>query len=177
MKLVLALVMTRILAGGSASAALQGWCAAHHLPPLAAHRVAGSAKPAPTAVRVALGAGAIAYRRVRLACGPVNLLIADNWYLPSRLTPAMNRRLDTSEAPFGLVVRPLGFHRRTLSVDDRVVRALVVDDAGRPFSYVVETYFSSPLEGGGPRRGGGGFPPSLLSPGLPPAGEEKEKGP
>ncbi|HEV7157694.1 MAG TPA: hypothetical protein VGN38_04995 [Caulobacteraceae bacterium] len=140
MKLILALVMTRILAGGSASVALNQWCVAHHLPPLAAHRVAGSAKSTPTAVRSALGAGAIAYRRVWLACGPVRLLVGDNWYLPSRLTPAMNRRLETSEAPFGLVVRPLGFHRHTLSVDGPVVRALVVDDAGRPLSYVVETY-------------------------------------
>jgi hypothetical protein len=134
--------MARIIAGGGASAALQQWCAAHHLPPLAAHRLAGPAKTPPAAALRALRAqpGEVSYRRVRLACGPATLSLADNWYLAARLTPEMNRRLATTEAPFGLVVRPLHFHRRTLAVRRRAVRAVLVDRDGRPFSYVVETY-------------------------------------
>lgn len=142
MKLILALVLTRIIAGGGASAALQQWCALHQLPRLAAHKLAGPGKSPPAAVLTALGATAqeISYRRVRLACGAVTLSVADNWYLPARLTPAMNHRLTTTDAPFGLVVRPLRFHRRTLGAHGRVVRAVLVDPAGRPFSYVVESY-------------------------------------
>jgi hypothetical protein len=42
---------------------------------------------------------------------------ADNWYVPGRLTVEMNRALDTSEEPFGKVVKPLGFQRRTLRAE------------------------------------------------------------
>ena len=48
-------------------------------------------------------------------CGPVVLSEADNWYVPGRLTPEMNRLLDTTDAPFGRVVQALHFQRRTLS--------------------------------------------------------------
>jgi hypothetical protein len=64
-----------------------------------------------------LGAGPdeeIRYRRVALTCGTHVLSQADNWYRPGKLTTEMNQRLDSSDAPFGVVVRPLGFHRRTL---------------------------------------------------------------
>jgi hypothetical protein len=37
--------------------------------------------------------------------------VAHNWYVPARLTPAMNAALDASDAPFGKVVAPLGYTR------------------------------------------------------------------
>jgi hypothetical protein len=37
--------------------------------------------------------------------------------LPRRLTDEMNRQLDTTDEPFGKVVRPLGFRRRTLAAE------------------------------------------------------------
>jgi hypothetical protein len=57
----------------------------------------------------------------------------------------MNRRLTTSDAPFGLVVRPLGFTRRTVATKalrrgGLEIRAVLVTGAGTPFSYVVENY-------------------------------------
>ena len=59
----------------------------------------------------------IGYRHVQLMCGERVLSEADNWYVPSRLTPEMNHRLDTSDEPFGKVVQVLGFQRRTLSAE------------------------------------------------------------
>jgi hypothetical protein len=137
----------RILAGESASAALNDWCAGHGLPALHADRTPGATKTPSRAVRHALAAApgeTVRYRRVTLACGTTAVSEADNWYLPDRLTPDMNRRLETSDAPFGLVVRPLGFTRRTLAT--RVlhggleIRAVLITTAGAPFSYVVEDY-------------------------------------
>ena len=69
------------------------------------------------AVRMALGIGAeepLAYRHVRLRCGGTVLSDAKNWYVPARLTPAMNTALETTRTPFGTVVRPLGFTRERL---------------------------------------------------------------
>jgi hypothetical protein len=104
---------------------------------------------------------------VRLACGERVLSEADNWYLPDKLSSDMNRALDGSDTPFGLVVKDLGFHRRTLSasllfsplpagwdlvrqasapgdltIPHRVIehRAILSNAEGVPFSYVVETY-------------------------------------
>jgi hypothetical protein len=55
------------------------------------------------------------YRHVKLMCGTVLLSEADNWYLPGRLTPEMNRQLDGSDTPFGRVVQALHFQRHTIS--------------------------------------------------------------
>jgi hypothetical protein len=89
----------------------------------------------------------IGYRRVRLTCGGHVLSEADNWYVPSRLTPAMNQTLDTSDTPFGTVVKPLGFHRVTLSAqpmrEGRTVfrvRALLLTPENQPISLVLENY-------------------------------------
>jgi hypothetical protein len=54
---------------------------------------------------------------VRLACGGVTLSEADNWYVPGRLSAAMNQELETSDTPFGKVVRPLRFQRHTVSAE------------------------------------------------------------
>ena len=75
-----------------------------------------------------------------LACGARVVSRADNWYLPGALTAEMNRRLDATDQPFGLVVAPLRFHRTTLRSDRHEIRAVLATPDGRPFSYVVEDY-------------------------------------
>jgi hypothetical protein len=83
---------------------------------------------------------------------------AQNWYVPARLTPAMNAVLDTSDTPFGTVVAPLHITRRTLAADMLWRhgakpppalfrhRALVLDGAGRPIAEVIETYQRAAVE-------------------------------
>jgi chorismate-pyruvate lyase len=112
-----------LLSHDSATLTLERWCGEHHMASPArviAERVRGEDKPLPAAWRTRLAIGAnepVKYRRVRLKCGDHVLSEADNWYLPNRLTTAMNRRLDNSDAPFGKVVRPLHFRRKTLSAE------------------------------------------------------------
>ena len=113
----------------------------------------------------------VRYRHVRLHCGEHVLSEADNWYVPSRLSAEMNQQLETSDTPFGKVVQALHFRRQTLSAQllwsplpegweskptlppasntslvmpPHVLehRALLFDQANRPFSLVVETYTS-----------------------------------
>ena len=166
-----------LLSHPSATLTLERWCAAHQLAPVAkivAERVQGEDKPLPPEARDQLQIGAdepVRYRRVQLACGEHVLSEADNWYVPSRLTDAMNRELDSSDTPFGKVVQALHFRRQTLSAQllwsplpegweskpalppashaslvmpSHVLehRALLFDQANRPFSLVVETYTS-----------------------------------
>jgi hypothetical protein len=143
-------IVAAIVGGKSASVVLQGWCADHGLPPLLARRVRGAERPPTPAVLAALAVRPgepVDYRRVKLACGTVVLSEADNWYIPGRLTDGMNRQLDNTEAPFGLVARPLHFTRRTLrarrapDVDHILeVTAVLVSATGAPFSYVIEDY-------------------------------------
>lgn len=110
-----------LLSHDSATLTLDRWCRRHQLGNggrIVADRVKGEEKPAPTDVREHLHADAsvaVAYRRVRLRCGARVLSEADNWYVPSRLTPEMNRTLETTDIAFGRVVRPLGFQRHTVS--------------------------------------------------------------
>nr|WP_246385481.1 hypothetical protein [Novosphingobium hassiacum] len=105
----------------SATAALGQWCGAQGIaqPPtiraLADRRASMVASPA---IRTVLGVSAtepVAYRHVRLACGDTVLSVAHNWFVPARLTPDMNRILETTETPFGKVVAPLGFRRERLA--------------------------------------------------------------
>ena len=178
---LLALLQTlnaELLGHDSATLTLERWCADHHLADPAkilARRVHGAAIPIPEEVRAALAVGAdepIGYRHVQLVCGEHVLSEADNWYVPGRLTAGMNRQLDTSDEPFGKVVRPLGFQRRTLSarllwsplpagwemasdstpapalrIPHQVLRheAILYSAAQQPFSVVVETYTNQVL--------------------------------
>ena len=122
---VLALMQTlnaEILSSRSSTATLETWCGDHHLADparIVADLVAGAAST-PTAERLAHlevpSAADVKYRHVRLRCGGHVLSEADNWYVPARLTPEMNRTLETSDAPFGRVVAPLEPYRRTFSV-------------------------------------------------------------
>lgn len=122
---ILALIETlnaNLLASRSATDTLTKWCAAHHMAEpvrLVAHLQRDVAKPISPEQRKLLDIGPdepVAYRRVDLACGPHVLSRADNWYVPSRLTPAMNAALLSSDTPFGRVVRPLRPRRQTLDV-------------------------------------------------------------
>jgi hypothetical protein len=169
-----------LLSHPSATLTLERWCGGHALAPEAkilARRVKGQDKPLPEAERATLGIGAdepVRYRRVQLACGTHVLSEADNWYVPSRLTPEMNRILDSTDQPFGKVVQALHFRRQTLSADllwsplpvgwemdaplppphkgplaipHEVLRhrAVLYTEANQPFSLVVETYTSEVL--------------------------------
>ena len=101
-------------------------------------------------VRHALRVGAdtrLRYRRVDLTCGTHVLSEADNWYVPARLNDDMNQTLDTTQTPFGVVVKPLNFHRKTLKMETLNepahalrVTAVLLTAADTPFSLVVENY-------------------------------------
>jgi chorismate-pyruvate lyase len=121
---VLALVQglnAEILASRSATATLEKWCRDHDLAPeprVVAEVLAGEPRAADAEQRQRLGADSgegVRYRRVRLRCGDHVLSDAENWYLPGRLTPEMNRALETSDTPFGRVVAPLEPYRRTFA--------------------------------------------------------------
>jgi hypothetical protein len=182
MQAVLQTLRAELLGHDSSTAVLQTWCDAHGLPGLkiTAERDPAPEKPPTEAARTALGVEpgqAVRYRRVKLACGKAVLSEADNWYLPGALTAEMNRTLDTSDAPFGAVVRPLDFRRRFLSADllwkplpdgwekrvpdagpaPQIPAEVLTDTAvlttpdGRPFSFVAETYTAAALEMALPR--------------------------
>ena len=169
-----------LLSHDSATLTLEHWCADHHLaqaPRVVVQRVhdADKAIPADLQAKLATDAGSPRYRHVRLMCGERVLSEADNWYVPGVLTARMNEQLDTTDEPFGKVVRPLGFQRRTLSAEllwsplpagwempDGAAaspasplripaavlrhRAILYSAAGIPFSAVVETYTNQLFE-------------------------------
>ena len=171
-----------LLASPSATATLEAWCGdelgvrpAH----LIAIRVANADKPVTAAQRALLQVGPnepVGYRRVRLTCGGRVLSEADNWYVPARLTPAMNRVLQTTDTPFGRAIADLHAVRQTISVErlwsplsagwerpdapspadgagalavpDAIFRhtAVLYDEQRRPVSEVVETYAGALLD-------------------------------
>jgi hypothetical protein len=169
-----------LLSHDSASLTLERWCEAHRLASptrIVAVRVPDVDKPPSPEQRRELGVGSadlIRYRRVKLLCGAVVLSEADNWYVPGRLTPEMNKLLDTTDLPFGRVVQTLHFQRHTLSstllwhplpegwemnatvaadeaanlpVPPKLLehRAVLTLPDGTPFSEVVETYTNNVL--------------------------------
>jgi len=142
-----------ILASPSATQTLTAHCARLRLADPAvirALRDRGTERKADGRVRRLLQVGPgepVRYRRVRLSCGDQVLSDADNWYVPARLTAEMNSTLDRTDTPFGPVVKPLGFQRRTLGTEGlqdgrHVLRvtALLVNRDGLPFSLVQENY-------------------------------------
>ena len=142
-----------LLASPSATQTLTAYCARFHLadpPAIRALRDHGMDLKADGRVRRLLQVGAgepVRYRRVRLSCGDQVLSDADNWYVPARLTAEMNSTLDHTDTPFGTVVKPLDFQRRTLGTEGlhdgrHVLRvtALLVNRDGLPFSLVQENY-------------------------------------
>ncbi len=161
----------------SATEVLQRWCADRALadpPVIVADRKPGGERPASAEVRALLQAAPgepVLHRRVALTCGRRVLSRADNWYRPGQLTAAMNDALETTDRPFGAVVRSLDFHResleaRVLLTPDAVRvpaailrnRALLETPDGTPFSLVEETYSRTLLAEGDQlttRRSGG----------------------
>lgn len=163
-----------LLSHPSATLTLERWCGAHRLakePKVSAHLVRGEEKQITAEDRQRLSIAAdepVRYRRVKLFCGSKLLSEADNWYVPSRLTPEMNRLLDETDTPFGRAVKDLEFQRQTLksttlwqplpkgweleaarpdeagslAIPDHVLehRAILHTKARIPFSIVVETY-------------------------------------
>ena len=111
-----------LLASRSATLTLERWCREHHLaenPAIVASVIQSEPKAATAEQRQRLQVTPdeeIRYRHVRLRCGAVVLSEADNWYVPSRLTPEMNRLLETTDTPFGKAVQPLEPYRRTFLV-------------------------------------------------------------
>jgi hypothetical protein len=164
-----------LLSHDSATLTLDRWCSDHKLADhakIVAEPVKGVDKPATAEIRASLKVNEtdkIGYRRVRLMCGERVLSDADNWYVPSRLTADMNKALETTDAAFGRVVKPLNFQRHTISaellwqplpqgwdmgakipatndkmldVPDHVIqhKALLSLPDGTPISMVVESY-------------------------------------
>jgi chorismate-pyruvate lyase len=118
---VLETLNAELLSHDSATLTLERWCAEHRLAAPAqvvAMRVSGIDKAPSSDQRRELNVSdsePVRYRRVRLLCGTAVLSEADNWYVPSRLTAAMNEQLETTDAPFGKVVQALRFRRHTLA--------------------------------------------------------------
>ena len=121
----LALIQTLnadLLASRSATRSLEGWCRDHRLaaePKIVARVMAGLDKAPTQEQRQRLEVTdqePVKYRRVQLQCGTQVLSEAENWYVPGRLTPEMNRLLETTGIPFGMVVESLQPYRRTFAV-------------------------------------------------------------
>lgn len=122
----LALVQTlnaTLLGSRSATFTLEKWCADHRLAP--EPRIVARLKrdvdkaPSPEQRRrlQVSDEEPVRYRRVELACGDTVLSEADNWYVPGRLTPEMNRLLETTDTAFGRAVQELRPTRQTFSVE------------------------------------------------------------
>jgi chorismate-pyruvate lyase len=169
-----------LLSHASATLTLERWCEVHRLAPaprIVADRVMDVEKLPTPEQRRELGVTPtepLRYRRVRLRCGTVVLSEADNWYVPGRLTPEMNKLLETTDMPFGKAVQAINFQRHTLSAallwrplpenwemnppaaTERAAslrlppyllehRALLTLPDGTPFSEVIETYTENVL--------------------------------
>ncbi|HWF00028.1 MAG TPA: hypothetical protein VG248_09555 [Caulobacteraceae bacterium] len=160
----------------SASLVLTTWCRERGLMgPADTLRAIASDQtgPEPASLRrdLRIGPGqSVRRRHVQLLCGEHVVSQADNFYLPGRLTPAMNHDLETTGHPFGIVVRDLHFTRRRLEAGTPPSaaaclagkgvgaagavlrhRALLTGADGSPFSEVVETYQCAVLSGARPR--------------------------
>ena len=175
-----------LLSHDSATLTLDRWCEDHRLAfpaRIVADRDQSADKPPTDAQRQLLRVAdseAVRYRRVRLRCGTHTLSDADNFYVPGRLTPDINRQLDTTDIAFGRAVQPLHFSRHTLSarllweplpqgwdmgtalppsdpaglsIPPHVLehQALLALPDGTPFSLVIERYTADVLDFAPPR--------------------------
>lgn len=160
-----------LLSHESATLVLEDWCRNHRIsepPSLSAEPLDEGLEPPPKEVMAWLKATPetlIFHRKVALRCGSSVLSIADNWYRPDALTPLMLNTLKTTRTPFGKVVKPLGFHRQLLHLKPLwildqdpssqtplppdllfEITAVLRNQAGLPFSLVVERYTSDTLK-------------------------------
>jgi hypothetical protein len=122
----LALVETlnaTLLAARSATFTLDKWCADHKLggeTKIHARLMRDVDKPIIAEQRRRLQIGddePVKFRHVELKCGDRVLSEADNWYVPSRLTPEMNQLLETTDIPFGRTVADLKPTRQTFAAE------------------------------------------------------------
>ena len=151
-----------LAAHDSATEALRSWCEARGIAAPAqimARPVSGPPAKPPTGLRRLLGVGLreqLGYRHVELTCGACVLSWAHNWYVPGRLTSAMNAALTATQVPFGRIAAPLNYRREpldALSTPPRgclagticAHRALLRLPDGRPLAYVLECYTAENL--------------------------------
>jgi chorismate-pyruvate lyase len=190
---ILALVQTlnaSLLASRSATSTLEKWCADHKMaaePKIVAKRASDPEKQPgeETLKRLGVTGGELVkHRRVSLTCGEHVLSEADNWYVPGRLTPEMNRTLETTDTPFGKAVAALQPFRRTIAMTMRWSplpegwelsppprqpvgtlplpheifehKAVLYGPDQKPFSEVHEHYTSEILDFPAPAEGGAG---------------------
>jgi chorismate-pyruvate lyase len=122
---ILALMQTLnadILASPSATQSLEKWCRDHKMTndPRIVARLVNDFHKVPTAEQLqrlqVTNSNEVKYRRVELYCGNHLFSKADNWYVPGRLTAAINKLLETSDTPFGKAVQELHPYRRTFAV-------------------------------------------------------------
>ncbi len=146
----------------SATAALRQWCELRHIAApseIRAARVGGGMASPPADLRRRLKLRrdeTFAFRHVRLTCGETVLSEAYNWYVPSRLTPAMNAALAASDTPFGTVAGPLRFRRQRLGSERALCpaasitahRARLILTDGKPLALLVECYTPANLTAG-----------------------------
>lgn len=152
----------RLVAGPTVTRALRDWCGGRGL---SDGRInvellpqSGRVPPDAEALRWLRleGIETATHRRVRIFCDDLEIAEADNWYVPQRLTHAMNTLLETTDIPFGTVVEPLRPWRRTVGAvlpesgtgalapaPDMTVlehRAVMADHADRPLCVVHERF-------------------------------------
>lgn len=146
----------------SATAALEQWCASRGIAEparIVARPLTDQVATEPTGLRQALDISdreEVRFRHVQLSCGDKVLSVATNWYVPGRLTPAMNATLDNSATPFGRVAAPLGFRRERLDTRRGALpgcpsaavlshRARLILPDGKPLALVTECYTAENL--------------------------------
>ena len=146
---------TRLIAGATATDTLLAWCDEHGLSegPITVEirqRFAPALVPDAVVPALELGPGeTIHYRQVRLMRGSLALAAAENWFVPQRLTAAMNEALIETNVPFGRVIAPLQPARRLLAVHPQPHAeiilhhsAVILSKPGTALAFVKESYFS-----------------------------------
>lgn len=161
---VLSAFEANLAANASATEALRLWCEARGIArpaTIRAELVRGSDEAPPPGLRAALGVSAdepLGYRHVKLVCGEAVLSQAHNWFVPARLSPAMNRQLAETDTPFGKVAASLNFTREPIASTRRgdpgcpagaisTHRALLRLPDGQGLAMVVECYTEANLGG------------------------------
>ncbi|MBO1326615.1 hypothetical protein K2X14_15880 [Acetobacter sp. TBRC 12305] len=132
----------RLLSSNSATLTIEQWLLDNGLRaslPLRAERYETPPRPCPAPYLAALGldgsnanppaqmqpdpgdghqgyspASTLRHRTIRLAADGRVFSQAENWYRPDLLSEVMRHQLDTTDIPFGHIVRPLAFSRQLL---------------------------------------------------------------
>ncbi|MFT8675209.1 MAG: hypothetical protein ABF535_01740 [Acetobacter sp.] len=112
----------RLLTGSSATLTIEQWLLDNGMRaslPLRAERHGSTEPPCPAPYLDALGLGGsqaqtLRYRTIRLVADGRVFSQAENWYRPDLLSETMRHQLDTTDIPFGHIVRPLAFSRQLL---------------------------------------------------------------